>query len=273
MLPSHATIPVKNKLTTGASFKVSLMKEVIKPTVPHRHADYHELILLHQGAGFHEIDGVEHEIVPPVAYYLRPGQTHRWNFSALPKGYVILFKEALLLKQNISTLFSFPSCIPLQQPDLLFQLAALLHQEYTGPHCAEDTVQAFIHLFVTRLQQAHAHGSQQLRPVNGVFQQFKQLVHTQFAHRKDLGYYATQLHITTAVLNQTCKKAIGKTPGAVINERVLLEAKMLLTATEKAVNEVADELGFTDAPHFIKFFRQHTHLTPGAYRELAKPKM
>jgi AraC-like DNA-binding protein len=75
------------------------------------------------------------------------------------------------------------------------------------------------------------------------------------------------------VLNQTCKKAIGKTPGAVINERVLLEAKMLLTATEKAVNEVADELGFTDAPHFIKFFRQHTHLTPRAYRELAKPKM
>lgn len=256
-------------MDAGAPFKVSLMKEVIKPTVPHRHAGYHELIWLSQGAGFHEIDGMQLEIVPPLVYYLRPGQTHCWNFTAIPKGYVILFKEELLQKQDISALFHFPSFIKLQQPEVFFQLAAILYQEYTGQTYSANTVQAYIHLFVTKLQQLVLQYKPDLRPASSLFQQFKQLVNTHFAARKDLAFYAAQLHITTTALNQTCKKEMAKTPGAVINERVLLEAKLLLSATERPVNDLALELGFGDSPHFIKFFKQHTHLTPRQYREMA----
>jgi AraC family transcriptional regulator, transcriptional activator of pobA len=267
LLPQN--IPVKNKLDAGTPFKVSPMKEVIKPTVPHRHAGYHELILLSQGAGFHEIDGLSSEITPPVAYYLRPGQTHRWNFTAIPKGYVILFREELLLKQDINAFFEFPSLVPLQQPDIFFQLAAIIHQEYTRQTYAANTVQAYIHLLVSKLQQSVVQYKSGPRPANSLFQQFKQMVNTYFATRKDLAFYAANLHITTAVLNKTCKKVMDKTPGAVINERVLLEAKLLLAATEKPINDIAIELGFTDSPHFIKFFKQHTHLTPRSYREMA----
>lgn len=268
LLPQN--IPVKDKLDTGTPFKVSLMKEVIKPTVPHRHAGYHELILLSQGAGFHEIDGLSSEIIPPVAYYLRPGQTHCWNFTAIPKGYVILFREELLLKQDINAFYGFPSLIRLQQPDIFFQLTTIIHLEYARQAWSANTAQAYIHLLVSKLQQSVVQHQSDLRPANSLFQQFKQLINTHFATRKDLAFYAAHLHITTAVLHKTCKKAMDKTPGAVINERVLLEAKLLLSATEKPISDIAIELGFTDSPHFIRFFKQHTHLTPRSYREMAR---
>lgn len=265
-------IPVKDKMDAGRPVKISVMKEVIKPTIPHRHAGYHELIFLNAGSGYHEIDGQQLEIVPPVTYYLRPGQTHCWNFTAIPKGFVILFREELLLKQDVDALFHFPSGIPLLSPEVLFQLVTLFYQEYASADLPADTTQAYLHLLVTRLQQSLALLQETPPPVNNLFQQFRQLVHAHFAARKDLAFYAAQLHVTTAVLNQACKKAMDKTPGAIINERVLLEAKVLLSATEKSVNEVAEELGFTDSPHFIKFFKQHTHLTPRSYREMAQQK-
>lgn len=259
-------------MDTGRALKISVMKEVIKPTVPHRHAGYHELIFLSEGSGFHEIDGQQLEIIPPVAYYLRPGQTHCWNFTAIPKGFVVLFREELLLKQDVNALFHFPAYVPLASPEVLFQLVTLFFQEYIAASVDSSTGQAYLHLLVTRLQQMLAVNKKEPVAVNSMFQQFRQLVHSHFTTRKDLAFYAAQLHVTTAVLNHTCKKAMGKTPGAIINERVLLEAKVLLSATEKPVNEIALELGFTDSPHFIKFFKQHTHLTPRNYREMAQYK-
>lgn len=272
MFTFNQEIPVKDKMDTGQLIKVSLMKEVIKPTRAHRHANYHELILLSQGAGFHVIDGQEIEVNAPVAYYLRPGQTHCWNFSALPNGYVILFREELLLKQDISTLFNFPVKIHLRSNDLVFAIAALLQEEFKLKPFNNADYSAYIHLLITKLSiLANAEKPNFVKGTH-ILQQFKRLVDSSFAQGKPLSYYAGQLNITTAVLNQTCKRVAGKTPATIINERVLLEAKLLLSATGKSVNEIAAGLGFADSPHFIRFFKQSTNLTPGIYREMARGK-
>ncbi|MGY3212511.1 AraC family transcriptional regulator [Mucilaginibacter sp. HD30] len=269
MLTSNKNIPVKDKLNTGQLIKVSLMKEVIKPTRLHRHADYHELILLSQGSGFHEVDGQHFEVEAPVAYYLRPGQTHSWNFTALPKGYVILFREEMLLKQDITFLFNISTQILLQPGDYLFVIAELLRKEFENAHASEDSYAAYVHLLITKLSVLASTEKPNFVKHTHVFQQFKRLVDAFFAEGKALSFYAGELNITIAVLNQTCKKVVGKTPTTIINERILLEAKLLLSATSKSVNEIGDHLGFADSPHFIKFFRKSTNLTPGAYRELA----
>ncbi|MBA4058281.1 MAG: hypothetical protein C0490_26425 [Marivirga sp.] len=65
---------------------------MIKRTKPHKHDAYFELIYLSEGAGFHWIDTEKYQIHPPVVFFLS-GQLHYWEMTAIPKGYVMLFKE------------------------------------------------------------------------------------------------------------------------------------------------------------------------------------
>ena len=86
-------IKVKKKIEDELLIKVSRMKPVIKPTKPHKHDGYHELIFLNNGSGSHKIDDDIFEVLPPVGFFLRNGQVHCWDFCQIPEGFVILFKE------------------------------------------------------------------------------------------------------------------------------------------------------------------------------------
>src|SRR5690554_8217759 len=88
-------LDVKNKLEGGLTFKVSRFKEVIKKTRPHKHDAYYELVFLSEGEGFHWIEEEEFRVTAPEFYLLQPGQVHYWQFTAVPKGFVVLFTEEI----------------------------------------------------------------------------------------------------------------------------------------------------------------------------------
>jgi hypothetical protein len=87
-------IDTKNKLDDGLMFKISRFKEQIKKTKPHKHDEYYELIFISEGEGFHCIESEKFLVTAPEFYFLKPGQLHFWQFTSIPKGFVILFKEA-----------------------------------------------------------------------------------------------------------------------------------------------------------------------------------
>ena len=71
--------------------------EEIKKTTPHKHENYYELVYLKKGEGFHWIETEEYVISTPEIYFLKPAQLHHWQFTSIPKGYVILFKKSYFL--------------------------------------------------------------------------------------------------------------------------------------------------------------------------------
>lgn len=265
-------IPVKAKIDADQVLKVSLMKEVIKPTKPHRHADYHELILLNKGAGFHAIDDTSYEVTTPVAYYLRPGQTHCWNFSNIPKGFVVLFREELLQKDDMDLLYTLNSEINIAGETFIFALLEKFYEEYKFQPADYTVFKAYLHLIFAKLAQISNAGQPNQLPLNGIFHQYKRLINENYHEVKQVQKYAEMLNITPASLNETCKKAVGKTASALINERIFLEAKVLLSNTAQPVTEIAFNLQFSDSSHFVKFFKLFTNLTPGKYRELSVVK-
>lgn len=95
-------IDIKNKLDEGLLFKISPFKEVIKKTRPHKHDEYFELIFLKEGEGFHTIEEEKFIVSTPEFYFLEPGQLHFWQFTSIPKGFVIIFKgsEFDAVKEN-----------------------------------------------------------------------------------------------------------------------------------------------------------------------------
>ncbi|WP_121809522.1 AraC family transcriptional regulator [Mucilaginibacter kameinonensis] len=263
-------LPFKSKIGQEQILKISPFKEVIKPTVPHKHAGYFELIVLSDGAGEHVIDDIIYEVNPPMIFFLKPGQTHCWNFTRIPKGYVVLFKEELLDAQLLALVYQLNILIDLQDSRAYMQLLALFHEEYAQTQTEIPVLMAYMRLLLEKTAALSGKGPKP--PANALYYQFKSLLHNTDAGAKNVKDYADELNVSTHQLIQVCREANGKTPSMMLTERLLLEAKTLLSATDHPIKEIAHVLHFTDTSHFVKFFKTNTNLTPGAYRELSQSR-
>ncbi len=76
------------------------------------------------------------------------------------------------------------------------------------------------------------------------------------------------LHISHSHLCRLLKNATGKTPiGYLLGVR-LDEACRLLKHTDMHISEIAYTVGFKDAVHFMKTFKNHMNCTPKEYRKI-----
>ncbi|MCC8425480.1 AraC family transcriptional regulator [Mucilaginibacter sp. UR6-11] len=266
-------IPVKSKIDALQLLKISPFKEVIKPTVPHKHADYFELIFLSQGAGSHVIDDRIYDVLPPAVYFLKPGQTHCWDFSCIPRGFVILFREELLNRESLEIVYRLPAHSRVGDSETLLELISRFHRDYLAKSSAA-LLRSYLQLILLKVsEEQYRHNLQPEQPFNQVYYRFKGLLNERYQNVRKIKDYAAILGIPAGRLNDICKKASGKTPSTILNERLLLEAKTLLSHTALTIKEVAAELDFADTSHFVKFFKLKTNLTPGQYKEMAIPQV
>ncbi len=97
--------------------------------------------------------------------------------------------------------------------------------------------------------------------------QFKHLVEKNFIEMREVSQYAALLHITPKHLSEVMKEHTGRSPKEMINEMLLLEAKVLLGSTDLTVTEIAHRLRFGDQAHFSNFIKKHTGCSPLALRK------
>ena len=74
------------------------------------------------------------------------------------------------------------------------------------------------------------------------------------------------LQISTSSFARQVKAASGKSPGRIIRERVLIEAKALLNSTDLSVRQVCDTLHFPNESFFCRWFKEASGLTPTTFR-------
>lgn len=266
-------IPIKNKLGSDQFFKISRFKEKIKKTKPHKHDGYCELIYIQDGEGFHWLDTDYHRISAPEIYFLKPGSLHCWQFTAIPKGFVLLFKEDYfdpIKEQNILNL--------LQKMDLQMRIALPdeynplpifeeIFREYSQGHDqAGIIIRGFLQAILSKMIQ-YSKGKHSVRIQNsGLPDRFLKLLSRKSLQWNLVHQYASQLNTSPQNLNAACRKNTGKTAGEHIAAQRLLEAKRFILHTEKNITEISYLLNFNDASYFIKFFKKHTGLTPIQFR-------
>lgn len=91
------------------------------------------------------------------------------------------------------------------------------------------------------------------------------LVEQNFRKHHQVKFYAEQLNKSPKTLSNVFALYNHKSPLAIIQERIVEEAKRLLIYTNKPAKEIAYYLGFEDAGHFGKFFKRHTGLSPSEF--------
>jgi len=99
-----------------------------------------------------------------------------------------------------------------------------------------------------------------------IIRQYNLLVESHYKKQHQVQFYASELHKSSKTLANLFALYNNKSPLAIIQERIIMEAKRLLIYTDKSAKEIAHELGFEDTAYFSNFFKKHTAHPPMDFR-------
>jgi AraC-like DNA-binding protein len=129
------------------------------------------------------------------------------------------------------------------------------------------------HIFMAFLYEIAAQGQKYSPPLIGRLSRkeelvirFAHLVSDHFRQERTVIFYAESLNVTPKYLTETVKEINGKSAGEIIDDFVILEAKLLLEKPENTVAQVADLLHFSDQSFFGKYFKRMTGISPKEFK-------
>lgn len=99
---------------------------------------------------------------------------------------------------------------------------------------------------------------------------FLKVLNENFKTERSVKFYADALCMTSGHLSKTLKQVSGKTAGQLIDDVVIMEAKILLAAPELTIAQIANALHFSNQSFFGKYFKKHAGLPPSKFRCQAK---
>lgn len=249
---------------------------------PHGH-DFYIVLLITHGSGKHIIDSKTYEVSPGVLFFVNPGQVHAWDLSDDIDGYILFFsKEYLLVEFHHNQLSKLPFFhTRIQDPILklhknegeeILQGFRSIDKEYLAgkPYC-HDLIRLGLKSLLLKIERKYAMvpADKKKSYQENLFDKFESLVDQHFKEHITVAGYAQIMNLSLKQLNGVCRKSVNKTPGDIIQNRVILEAKRLLMHSDAPVFSIAETLNFNDGSYFIRLFKKVTQTTPEKYRTKA----
>lgn len=99
-----------------------------------------------------------------------------------------------------------------------------------------------------------------------LIRKYNVLVDMHYKSIKQVAVYADMLNKSPKTLSNLFAMYNQKSPLVMIHERIILEARRLLTYTDKSTKEIAFELGFEEVTSFNKMFKRIMNISPGEFR-------
>lgn len=99
-----------------------------------------------------------------------------------------------------------------------------------------------------------------------LYYKFLQLVEQHFKRERSVTFYADKIAVTAKHLSSAVKECSGRTAGEWIDLYVIMEAKMLLSGSDKSIKQISAELSFPNQSFFGKYFKHHTGQSPRQFR-------
>lgn len=250
-------------------------------TVPHKH-DFFLTVLFTKGKGLHEIDFEQYPIEPGTVFMLNPGQSHHWDLSKDTDGYIFFHsKEFFDAAFTESTIYEFPFFYSLLNPSKLFLNAEdlpyifdLFQRVYSAKmeesYLRKSKIISLLNLIyieLSRLYLSNSIGELSKPDTYSLhLREFELLIEEHYKKEKSVAAYADMLHMTSRHLNRMTKEAIGKSPSELIVNRVILEAKRLLSHSKTSLALIAEDLGYEDYAYFSRLFSKVEGISPSKFQ-------
>jgi AraC family transcriptional activator of pobA len=254
---------------SNEGIRIEKLSDRINPKVPfpHKH-DFYQILLVENGLGWHQLDFNRYKVKARQVFVVKPGQTHAWSLKNDIKGLVIEFSHSAGIGTLIEALETVDDCFQLEKEDFqrMCQLVQLMKYEFEEKPKEENKVlQNYLVVFLHLVLRS---GKGEKAPtVVSIVGQFKALVEKYFKEEHEVAFYAQKCHLPPKAFTMQLKRALGKSPRDVIQDRLMLESKRYLIYSDLSVSEIGYQLGFQDPNYFSRFFRVHEKCTPLEFKK------
>ncbi len=146
-------------------------------------------------------------------------------------------------------------------------------------HFAQEINYAYFYILLTDMadmvwrrysnKQEPDHHTQMKRSDN-ILKDFAELLATNIRTETSVGFYAEKLCISKQYLSLIVREKMRVSISTVISSMRTEMAARLLRDPDKTIQEIAEELSFSDQSSFGKFFKKHTGTSPLKYRQNLK---
>lgn len=248
--------------------------------------NYYSLIWIRNGRGSAKADFSEHDFTQNTLFAFSPYQPFMFQKDEELQGVVINFhpdffcihkhqQEVACNGVLFNNIYNPPFVSVDETANSTFKM--LLEQitsEMQNPALAQyELLVSYLKIFLitaSRLKTAQQTETQ-INPEETkepfILQNLKNYIETHFKTKHSASDYADLLNISAKALAKLTKTHFNKTLTDLISERIIIEAKRELYLTNKAVKEIAYELGYIDEYYFSRFFKNNADISPQAYRD------
>lgn len=254
----------------------------IEPRAPqgafpeHHHDDFHEIVIVEQGAGIHIFNGEPRPLCGGCVCFVRNHDRHLYeNTDKLiltnvlyrgPEAFRFVTGFQHLLPQECEG--NYPSHWRIGNK-VLAQAKALIDDLGTSPDRADWENQAeqemrFMQLLVLlRRGCSELPGDDQDGRMRGLLNWLAE----HFSEEIDWEALATRFSLSLRTLHRQLKQQTGSTPQRYLNQLRLLQARHLLRHSEMRITDIAYQCGFGDSNHFSTLFKREFGTSPRTIRQ------
>ncbi|MBN1971486.1 MAG: helix-turn-helix domain-containing protein [Candidatus Delongbacteria bacterium] len=251
-------------------------------TKPHR-ALFYTIIYIESGNGVQYIDFEPVNIIDNSIIFIPKDAVTVYDKNCNYKGFSILFTESFFCNE-INDIVLLKNCIPFNdiykrkqiilkdRTNLIYEflkIMKLIFQEDSDSKLDQilrSTLRGFI-LYSEKIMKESDHIDLAYDENIQIINSFRSLIENKYKNEKNVNRYVERLNVNEKKLSRTTKTLLGKTPKEMIDERVILEAKRLLTYSDNSVKEIGFELGFDEPTNFIKFFKRKVLVSPLEFKQ------
>jgi AraC-like DNA-binding protein len=235
--------------------------------------DRHLLMLVTAGHGILEVDFRPHPCRPGTLIRARPGQVIRHGGQPGLDAIVLRWSAAALqpLPEALDDPFG-PTSWQLagEDEDAVINDVSQLVVDCERHRAGDLAARLLRHqLAVLLLRVALLPGEHQAQvgsPETATFVRLRQEVERSYARTRRVEDYAAAMDCSVRTLTRACLAVTGRTAKQIVDDRVALQARRLLAATDMSVAEVGRRLGFPEPTNFGRFFQREVGRSPGGFR-------
>jgi AraC family transcriptional activator of pobA len=204
------------------------------------------------------------------------GIVHGYTFAEDTEGMVVTFAaemldETLRPSEGLRQVLARARVLAPAEPGAprLAETITRIGSSYAGRDFGRAQIlRALSGLLLGQLAQALTRdeptGTSTQHPVLG---RFRTLLDTHFAEHWTVSDYADTLAVSTTHLSRLTRDATGQPASALIEDRVIREARRYLVYTDLPISRIAYALGFEDPAYFSRVFSRATGHSPRSFRQ------
>jgi len=248
------------------------------PNEPHHH-DFEELIIGIEGRLEHFIDFKSSTYEAPFVSFVTRGKIHRVNPGLTDgrcKMWVLRFKSEFIPESTFQLYSYYHDHANLEmQAGNCFQrmvtLCEMMYGEMKQDVPEYAIVRHLLSALFTMIESERRKTVQEeagwQTTQNTTFKNFLAILEENFRRPEGVEFYAEKLFMSARNLNLICQNILQKSVSEIIETRKLIEAKNLLTNSDKSVSEIGYELGYNEKAYFTTVFKKKSGQTPTEFRE------